>query len=210
MTKKKATRAKKAAKKVKKRAPSKHETTARKRAQPKKKAAPKKKTAPKKQTGATKAGDALLGKRAPRFELADQNGERVSESSLGGALYVLYFYPKDDTPGCTREACDFRDGLGAFRRIGVRVVGVSPDSTASHARFREKYSLPFTLLSDADKVLAKAYGAWVKKQNYGREYMGIQRSTFLVDARGVVRRAWRSVKVDGHVDQVLDAVRELG
>jgi peroxiredoxin Q/BCP len=155
-------------------------------------------------------GDSLVGKRAPGFELPDQDGRVQSSRDLAGAPYVLYFYPKDDTPGCTREACDFRDGVGAFRTAKVRVLGVSPDSSSSHGRFQKKYSLPFTLLSDADKKLANAYGTWVKKQNYGREYMGISRSTFLVDAKGVVRRAWRGVKVDGHVEKVLAAARELG
>ncbi|GMV12968.1 MAG: peroxiredoxin [Polyangiaceae bacterium] len=144
--------------------------------------------------------DPLLGKRAPKLPGAGPGA---------GGPYVLYFYPKDDTPGCTKEACDFRDGLSAFRKAGVRVIGVSPDSEASHARFSEKYALPFTLLSDPDKQLARAYSVWVKKKNYGREYMGIERSTFLVDAKGVVRRVWRGVKVAGHVDSVLAAAKEL-
>jgi len=118
---------------------------------------------------------------------------------------VLYFYPKDDTPGCTREACGFRDDLGKFEALGVRVVGVSPDKPESHTRFRSKYGLNFTLLSDAEKTLADACGVWVKKQNYGREYMGIERSTFLVDGAGKVRKVWRGVRVDGHVAAVLAA-----
>lgn len=147
--------------------------------------------------------DALVGKRAPKLALPDGG-------SVAGAPYVLYFYPKDDTPGCTQEACDFRDGIAGFRKLGVRVIGVSPDTAASHERFAQKYSLPFTLVSDPEKLLANAYAVWVKKKNYGREYMGISRSTFLVDAKGVVRRAWRGVKVKGHVDAVLQAVKELG
>jgi peroxiredoxin Q/BCP len=147
--------------------------------------------------------------RAPAFSLPDQDGKACSSSELKGAPYVLYFYPKDDTPGCTREACGFRDDVKAFNRAGVRVIGVSPDSPASHRRFREKYGLTFTLLSDEERSLAKGYGSWVKKQNYGRQYMGIERSTFLVDAKGTVKKAWRSVKVDGHVGKVLDAAKDL-
>jgi peroxiredoxin Q/BCP len=149
------------------------------------------------------------GSRAPSFSLPDQAGRVVSSSSLAGKPYVLYFYPKDDTSGCTREACGFRDSLRGFGQKGVRIIGVSPDSEASHARFAGKYGLPFTLLADTEKSLARAYGVWAKKQNYGREYMGIVRSTFLVDKRGVVRKAWRGVRVDGHIDAVLDAASAL-
>jgi peroxiredoxin Q/BCP len=145
------------------------------------------------------------GDRVPAFELADEAGALVSSADLAGKPYVLYFYPKDDTPGCTREACGFRDDLGAFEAAGVRVMGVSPDGSASHAKFRDKYGLPFTLLADTSKELAQAIGVWVKKQNYGREYMGIERTTFLVDADGKIRRVWRRVKVDGHVSKVLEA-----
>jgi peroxiredoxin Q/BCP len=141
--------------------------------------------------------------------LSDQAGRVVSSSSLAGKPYVLYFYPKDDTSGCTREACGFRDSLRGFGSKGVKIIGVSPDSEASHARFAGKYGLPFTLLADTDKALARAYGVWAKKQNYGREYMGIVRSTFLVDKRGVVKKAWRGVRVDGHVDAVLAAAGGL-
>lgn len=146
------------------------------------------------------------GSPAPRFELKDQAGKTLSSDALRGAPYVLYFYPKDDTSGCTREACGFRDAGRSFGKLGARVIGVSPDSEASHARFAQKYGLPFTLLADPDKVLAKAYGTWALKKNYGREYMGIVRSTFVVDAKGVVKRAFYGVKVDGHVDNVLAAV----
>ena len=150
------------------------------------------------------------GDAAPDFQLRDQAGEELSAAELAGHPYVLYFYPKDDTPGCTTEACGFRDALPAFERLGVRVLGVSPDSSASHERFRSKYSLPFTLLSDDEKELATAYGVWALKKNYGREYMGVVRSTFLVDAGGVVRKVWRNVKVNGHVEQVQAAAAELG
>ena len=149
-----------------------------------------------------------VGSHAPAFKLKDQSGKEVSSASLAGSPYVLYFYPKDDTTGCTKQACGFRDSHRSFGRV-ARVLGVSPDSEASHARFAQKYGLPFTLLSDPDKTLANAYGVWVKKQNYGREYMGISRSTFLVDAKGVIRKAWRGVRVDGHIDSVLDAAKAL-
>jgi peroxiredoxin Q/BCP len=163
-------------------------------------------TAKSKATGSKGALD--VGSRAPAFKLKDQSGKELSSSALAGSPYVLYFYPKDDTTGCTKEACGFRDSQRSFGRL-ARVIGVSPDSEASHARFAEKYGLPFTLLADPDKTLADAYGVWVKKQNYGREYMGIARSTFLVDAKGVIQKAWRGVRVDGHVDAVLEAAKAL-
>jgi len=147
----------------------------------------------------------VAGDAAPSFSLPDQDGNVVSSDSLEGKSYVIYFYPKDDTPGCTREACGFRDDLGKFQARGVEVFGVSPDSAASHTKFIDKYGLNFTLLSDADKTLANAYGVWTKKQNYGREYMGIERSTFLVGADGKIKKVWRSVKVDGHILAVYDA-----
>lgn len=162
-----------------------------------------------KEKPAAKGAGVHEGSRAPSFSLSDQAGRVVSSSSLAGKPYVLYFYPKDDTSGCTREACGFRDSLRGFGQKGVRIIGVSPDTEASHARFAGKYGLPFTLLADTDKSLARAYGVWAKKQNYGREYMGIVRSTFLVDKRGVVRKAWRGVRVDGHVDAVLTAAGSL-
>jgi len=150
-----------------------------------------------------------VGDSAPSFELAAQGGTTLSSADLAGKGYVLYFYPKDDTPGCTTQACGFRDALPDFKKLGVRVIGVSPDSSASHERFIAKYSLPFTLLSDPDKSLSAAYGVWAKKQNYGREYMGVVRSTFLIDADGVVQKVWRSVKVKGHVEQVQAAAAAL-
>jgi len=165
------------------------------------------KPAPAKESGA-KAGLAV-GSKAPSFSLSDQAGKTLSSASLAGSPYVLYFYPKDNTTGCTKEACDFRDSFSAFGKQKARLIGVSPDSEASHAGFAKKFGLPFTLLADPDKVVAKAYGVWAKKQNYGREYMGIVRSTFVVDGKGVIQKAWRGVKVNGHVDAVLDAVRAL-
>lgn len=148
-------------------------------------------------------GTVAVGSPAPSFSLPDQEGNVVTSESLKGAPYVLYFYPKDDTPGCTKEACGFRDSGPAFGKNGVRVLGVSPDSEKSHARFSEKYGLPFTLLADVEKKLAAAYGVWVEKTNYGRKYMGIERSTFLVDGKGRVQKIWRGVRVPGHVEDVL-------
>jgi thioredoxin-dependent peroxiredoxin len=157
-----------------------------------------------------KEGSVSEGDKAPAFTLSDQGGEQVSSGDLAGQPYVLYFYPKDDTPGCTTEACAFRDALPAFEKLGVRVIGVSPDSPASHERFCTKYGLPFTLLCDTDKQLSTAYGAWALKKNYGREYMGVVRSTFLVDSKGVIRNEWRGVKVNGHVEKVQAAAAALG
>jgi peroxiredoxin Q/BCP len=151
-----------------------------------------------------KAGDP-----APPFDLEASTGGRVSLASLKGKPVVLYFYPKDDTPGCTREACDFRDMTKAFTDTGAVVLGVSGDSLASHAKFTEKYGLTFPLLADPEHAAAEAYGVWGEKKNYGRTYMGITRATFLIDARGRIANAWPKVKVDGHAQAVLDAVRSL-
>ncbi len=175
------------------------------KAKPAAKAEPAAKAKPPRSSG---KGPVEVGGRAPSFTLNDQNGKALSSASLAGSPYVLYFYPKDDTTGCTKEACGFRDSFRSFGKL-ARVIGVSPDSEASHARFAGKYGLPFTLLADPDKKLANAYGVWVKKLNYGREYMGIARSTFVVDGKGVVRNAWRGVRVDGHVDAVFGAVKSL-
>jgi peroxiredoxin Q/BCP len=155
------------------------------------------------------SGEIDVGRRAPSFRLLDQDAQLFDSYALEGKPYVLYFYPKDDTPGCTQEACDFRDSLSRFARRKVEVIGVSPDAPGSHARFCEKYGLPFRLLSDPKQELAKKYGVWVKKQNYGREYMGILRSTFLVDKKGIVRKAWRGIRVPGHVENVLSEASQL-
>ena len=146
------------------------------------------------------------GSRAPDFELATDGGERVKLSELRGKPVVLYFYPKDDTPGCTAQACEIRDEWSRFRERGAVVLGVSPDDEASHARFREKYSLPFTLLADPDHAVAEEYGVWVEKTNYGRKSMGIERSTFLIDPEGNVAKVLRRVKPEGHADKVLEAL----
>jgi peroxiredoxin Q/BCP len=152
------------------------------------------------QSNGLKAGDP-----APSIEVVDHDGNAFALDSLHGESYLLYFYPKDDTPGCTREACTFRDDLGKFEGAKVRVIGISPDKPESHVKFRDKYGLPFTLLSDVDKTAANAFGVLVKKQNYGREYMGIERSTFLVDDSGTIKKVWRNVRVDGHSAAILEA-----
>ena len=149
------------------------------------------------------------GERAPDFSMATDDGGKVSLKSLKGKNVVLYFYPKDDTPGCTKEACAFRDNLPDFSKVKATVIGVSKDSVESHQKFKKKYSLPFPLASDPDRKVIKAYGVWKKKSLYGREFMGIERSTFLIDAKGVVRKIWRKVKVGGHADEVLEALGEL-
>jgi peroxiredoxin Q/BCP len=173
------------------------------------KKAPAKKKAAKKAPAKKKAAapSSLVGKTAPSFRLQDQSGKEITSASLKGKPYVLYFYPKDNTSGCTKESCEFRDDERNFRRAGVTILGVSPDSVKSHQGFAGKYNLPFSLLSDPDKVLSKAYGAWALKMNYGREYMGIVRSTFLVSASGKVVKEWRKVRVNGHVASVLDEAR---
>ena len=146
------------------------------------------------------------GSPAPDFELASDTGERVKLSDLRGKPIVLYFYPKDDTPGCTTEACEFRDEYSRFRQAGAVVLGVSPDDEASHVRFKEKYSLPFTLLADPEHSVAEDYGVWVEKTSYGQKRMGVKRSTFVIDADGNVARAMYGVKPEGHADEVLDAL----
>lgn len=149
------------------------------------------------------------GDRAPRFTLLDEREQPLSSEDLAGHPYVLYFYPKDDTPGCTLEACGFRDAAAELEDAGVRVIGVSPDTAASHQKFITKHELPFTLLCDVEQALATAYGTWALKKNYGREYMGVVRSTFLIGADGVIRKAWRGVRVNGHVAAVQAAARQL-
>jgi len=146
------------------------------------------------------------GSRAPDFELTTDTGERVKLSDLRGRPVVLYFYPKDDTPGCTAQACELRDQYSIFRERGAVVLGVSPDDEESHAAFREKYSLPFTLLADPGHQVAEEYGVWVERNRYGRKSMGIERSTFLIDEEGNVARALRRVKPEGHAERVLDAL----
>jgi peroxiredoxin Q/BCP len=150
-----------------------------------------------------------IGKPAPRFEMPTDGGGTVSLASLRGRRVILYFYPKDDTPGCTKEACAFRDALRDFSKAKAAVIGVSRDSVAAHDKFKAKYKLPFTLASDAEGKVSDAYGTWVEKSLYGRKYMGMERATFLIDEKGIVRGIWRKVKVPGHAEAVLAAVKEL-
>lgn len=150
-----------------------------------------------------------VGDPLPDFSLPTDGGGTITSADLHGGTAVLYFYPRDDTSGCTKEAQAFRDGAAAFAAAGVRIVGVSPDNVASHDKFKGKHDLNFTLASDADKTLAQALGVWVEKSMYGRKYMGIERSTFLIDTDGVVRKVWRKVKVTGHADAVLAAAEAL-
>ncbi len=149
------------------------------------------------------------GDTIPDFSLPTDGGGTISSADLRGRTTVIYFYPKDDTPGCTKEAQAFRDALDAFAAAGVSIIGVSADSAASHDKFKAKHGLTFTLAADTDTALAKAFGVWVEKSMYGKKYMGIERSTFLVDGEAVIRKAWRKVKVAGHADEVLAAARSL-
>lgn len=150
-----------------------------------------------------------IGDAAPDFTLPADGGGEIGLAGLGGRKVVLYFYPKDDTPGCTKEACGFRDAVPDFAAIDAEIIGASKDSVARHDKFKAKYALPFRLVSDADGTLCAAYGTWVEKSMYGRKYMGIERATFLIDAAGMVRGVWRKVKVPGHVAEVLAAARAL-
>ena len=156
-----------------------------------------------------KAGGPQEGGKAAAFAMPTDGGGAVSLAKLKGKNLVLYFYPKDDTSGCTAEACGFRDSFPKFGKIDAAVVGVSRDSVESHEKFKKKHKLNFPLASDADGKVTEAYGVWVEKSMYGRKYMGIERATFLVDSKGVVRKVWRKVKVPGHVEEVLAALKAL-
>jgi peroxiredoxin Q/BCP len=145
-----------------------------------------------------------VGKKAPDFTLADQDGKPVRLSSFRGRTVVLYFYPKDDTPGCTTQACEMRDRIAEFDARGAVVLGVSPDSAASHTKFREKFGLNFTLLADPDHAVAGTYGVWQEKSNYGRTYWGVARTTYVIDAEGRIAQVLEKVKPAAHADQVLD------
>ena len=149
------------------------------------------------------------GRKAPMFTLESDQGGKVSLQDFAGRPLVLYFYPKDDTPGCTKEACSFRDRGAEIRKLGAEVVGVSPDSIGSHGKFREKYRLDFPLLADPGHKVAERYGAWREKNMYGKKTTGIQRSTYLIDGEGNVAKVWKRVKVDGHSDQVIAALADL-
>lgn len=150
-----------------------------------------------------------VGDKAPDFTLPTDGTGTVSLSALKGQPVVVYFYPRDDTPGCTKEACGFNDALPDFSRVKAQIIGISKDSEASHARFRQKYGLKFHLASDPETKVAKAYGVWIEKSLYGRKYMGMDRATFLIDRDGRIAQVWRSVKVPGHVEAVLAAVKAL-
>ena len=153
------------------------------------------------------ATDLAPGDRAPAFKLKSDSGEEISKAALKGKPFVLYFYPKDDTSGCTKEAIEFTEAKRKFDTADIVVIGVSKDSLASHEKFRAKHKLKITLASDPDLLAANAYGVWVEKSLYGRKYMGMDRATYLVDAKGVIRRIWRKVKVPHHVEAVLDAAK---
>jgi len=149
------------------------------------------------------------GDEAPDFMLPTESGEALRLAKLKGKTVVLYFYPKDDTSGCTAEAKDFTRLAAEFRKAGVEVIGVSPDSVESHAKFRNKHDLSVRLAADTDKAVANAYGVWVEKSMYGRKYMGVERATFLIDKAGRIARSWRKVKVPGHAEEVLAAAKAL-
>ena len=149
------------------------------------------------------------GSAAPDFDLPTDGTGRVSLKALRGQPVIVYFYPRDDTPGCTKEACGFNDALPDFSKVKAEIIGVSKDKEASHAKFRGKYGLKFQLAADTELKAAKAFGVWIEKSLYGRKYMGMDRATFLIDKDGIVRRVWRGVKVPGHVDEVLEAAKAL-
>ena len=149
------------------------------------------------------------GDKAPSFKIATDSGETITSASLKGTPYIIYFYPKDDTSGCTKEAIDFSQNLKKFDKLGVTVVGVSKDSVESHAKFRKKHKLKIALGSDPGTKMANDWGVWGEKTLYGRKYMGMERATFLVDGKGVIKQAWRKVKVPGHVEAVLQAAEGL-
>jgi thioredoxin-dependent peroxiredoxin len=142
------------------------------------------------------------GDKAPDFSLTADDGTQIALKDLRGSTVVLYFYPKDDTPGCTKESCDFRDALPQFKAANAVILGVSPDSVASHARFRAKYGLPFTLLADPDHAVAERYGVWQQKKFMGKKYMGIVRTTFIIDPKGIISHVFTVKRVAGHVDEV--------
>jgi len=158
---------------------------------------------------AKKKGGIAVGSPAPDFTMPATQIGSVSRASLKGKPFVLYFYPKDDTSGCTAEACEFRNNISAFNKIGATVIGVSKDGMESHEKFSRKYSLNFPLASDESGEVCEAFGVWVEKSMYGRSYMGIERTTFVIDAKGVIRNVWRKVSVSGHIEEVRKAVEGL-
>jgi len=150
-----------------------------------------------------------VGSHVPNIELVADNGEKVSLENYKGKYVVLYFYPKDMTPGCTTEACDFRDQHQSFADVNAVIVGVSPDPQEKHQKFKEKHDLPFQLLVDDEHQLAEAFGVWKLKKNFGKEYMGIERSTFIIDPEGKIIKEWRKVKVKNHVEEALNYIKEI-
>ena len=152
------------------------------------------------------ASDLKVGQKAPDFTVMDDQGEKVKLADLKGKKVVLYFYPKDDTPGCTKEACAFRDGIDKIKKRGAVVLGVSADSVDSHKKFKSKFDLNFPLLADSEKKMIEAYGVWKEKSMYGKKYMGIERTTFVIDENGKISHIFPKVKVDQHYDEVLEAL----
>ncbi len=149
-----------------------------------------------------------VGQKVNDFTLKNNGGETVNLSDYAGKHVVLYFYPKDDTPGCTTEACDFRDNYESFKELDAVILGISPDSEESHKKFIDKHDLPFELLVDTDKEVAEQFGVWQKKNKFGKEYMGIVRSTFIIDKEGVLQKEYRNVQVKGHVDNALNYIKD--
>lgn len=147
-----------------------------------------------------------IGDKAPEFSLVADSGGKISLKDLKGKKVVLYFYPKDMTSGCTQEACDFRDNIKKFEKKNTVVIGVSPDDTKSHNKFKDKYELPFTLLSDETKTMLNEYGVWQEKSMYGRKYMGVVRTTFIIDEKGIIEKIYEKVKVPGHIAELLNEI----
>jgi peroxiredoxin Q/BCP len=149
------------------------------------------------------------GQKAPAFTLTSDSGEKVKLSDIAGSPVVLYFYPKDDTPGCTKEACNFRDRHAEVKKLGAKIFGISPDDVASHVKFRDKFALNFPLLADPDHKVAEKYGAWREKNMYGKKSIGVQRSTYLIGPDGKIVKVWKKVSVDGHDEKVIEALKAL-
>jgi peroxiredoxin Q/BCP len=149
-----------------------------------------------------------VGSKAPDFKLPGDGGTTISLSDYKGQKVVVYFYPKDDTPGCTKESCGFNENLKAFTKLGTAIIGISKDSVKKHDKFKAKYGLNFPLASDEEGTTCEAYGTWIEKSMYGRKYMGIDRSTFLIDENGKIEQIWRKVSVTGHVEEVMEAIKE--
>jgi len=150
-----------------------------------------------------------IGKKAPAIALLDSNGDKRTLKDFLGKKVIVYFYPKDNTSGCTLEACDFRDGFPDFTKAKAIIIGISPDSVVSHKKFAEKYDLPFILLSDEEKKVIEKYGVWKKKSMYGRKYMGVERTTVLINEQGIIKKIYSKVKVNGHVEQIANDLNEI-